>query len=355
MYLEAKATTTPITDAGEFRAVVATYDRDRDGDVIRPGAFAKSISEWREVGRMVPLHWNHQSNAIVGDVDPNEMWESDQGLEINGRIDVDDEAAYGVWKQLKRGRLGFSFGFVTTKSEELPDGGHELIELDLFEVSATPSPANNRTRLLSWKSADRRYAFKDEQGLSYDEVTERMADQELRDKLRQEVAVKVAELEAEEQAEEQAAERQREEVQPGPVIPVTDKPFVTDDGATLRICAAEGCRTYPVTEVGSWRPVHDRRWWCPTHSDQAGPEDHLPEEPTYVRVGLGGVALNPASEEGKRVAAEAERQREEEREHEEQERREAEALREVRERYEQEAMVSVCGIEVPVSNVRINP
>ncbi|MGZ5308655.1 MAG: HK97 family phage prohead protease, partial [Solirubrobacterales bacterium] len=152
-YLEAKATATETTDLGEFKALVATYDRDREGDVIVPGAFARTIMEWRDVGRRVPLHWNHLSDEIVGDVDPAEMWEDDDsGLEVSGRIDLDTEQGRKVWKSLKRNRIGFSFGYVVKRSRKRKGGGRDLLELDVFEVSATPSPMNNRTRVLSTKS-----------------------------------------------------------------------------------------------------------------------------------------------------------------------------------------------------------
>lgn len=153
-YVEAKATTTPMTDLGQFRAVVATWDRDRDRDVIRRGAFSHSIQEWRSVGKRLPLHWHHRADEIIGEVDPQEMWEDDQGLLIEGKIDLDDEQGRKVWKQLKANRLGFSFGYVATRSRARKGGGRELLELDVYEVSATPAPANNQTRVLSTKAAD---------------------------------------------------------------------------------------------------------------------------------------------------------------------------------------------------------
>jgi hypothetical protein len=53
-------------------------------------------------------------------------------------------------------------------------------------------------------------------------------------------------------------------------------------GRRLTQCAAKGCDVMPTNPNGSLRPVADRRWWCPRHRDQAGPEDHLPPEPDYV-------------------------------------------------------------------------
>lgn len=43
---------------------------------------------------------------------------------------------------------------MATKERERDDGGRDLLEVDIYEVSVTPSPMNNRTRILSVKSAE---------------------------------------------------------------------------------------------------------------------------------------------------------------------------------------------------------
>lgn len=152
-YLQAKAATTPTTDRGEFRALVATWDEDREHDVIVRGAFGNSIDEWVEVGRALPLHWNHQADDIIGQVDPRSMAEMSDGLEVSGKIDLDDELGRKAWKGLKANRLAFSFGFLSTKTRERDDGVREILAIDVYEISVTPSPMNNRTRVLSVKAA----------------------------------------------------------------------------------------------------------------------------------------------------------------------------------------------------------
>ena len=47
-----------------------------------------------------------------------------------------------------------SIPYMVTRSRKLADGVRELIELDLFEISIVPAPANEDTRLLSLKAAD---------------------------------------------------------------------------------------------------------------------------------------------------------------------------------------------------------
>lgn len=150
--LEAKATTT--TDAGEFVALAATYSVDRAGDRIVPGAFAKSIERWQASGKSVPLHWNHQGEPedIIGAIDPATMEETELGLKVAGKVDLDgSEKGREAWRSMKAGTMSLSFGYMVV-AEKQADDANELHELDLFEISVVPGPANADTRFLSLKS-----------------------------------------------------------------------------------------------------------------------------------------------------------------------------------------------------------
>lgn len=150
--LQAKATTT--TDAGEFVALAAAYSIDRAGDRIVPGAFAKSIDRWQASGKSVPLHWNHQGEPedIIGAIDPATMEETELGLKVAGKVDLDgSEKGREAWRSMKAGTMSLSFGYMVV-SEKQADDANELHELDLFEISVVPGPANADTRFLSLKS-----------------------------------------------------------------------------------------------------------------------------------------------------------------------------------------------------------
>jgi hypothetical protein len=64
----------------------------------------------------------------------------------------------GAWRQIKAGTARFSIGYMA-KNRALPDGGRELYEIDLLEISITSTPMNAATRALSWKSAADRSAL----------------------------------------------------------------------------------------------------------------------------------------------------------------------------------------------------
>jgi phage head maturation protease len=53
---------------------------------------------------------------------------------------------------VKKDRVGLSFGYLTTDHRVGADGTKELVELDLFEITLTPTPANADTRVLETKS-----------------------------------------------------------------------------------------------------------------------------------------------------------------------------------------------------------
>lgn len=150
-----KAATTATTDRGEFTAIAAAYSVDRVKDRIIPGAFKNTIDRWRQSGKQIPLHWNHEGDpkSIIGSVDPASMRETDSGLYVEGKLDLaDSEIAREAWRSMKNGSMSLSFGYVVDKARKATGGITELLQIDLFEVSIVPAPANADTRVLSIKS-----------------------------------------------------------------------------------------------------------------------------------------------------------------------------------------------------------
>jgi Caudovirus prohead serine protease len=75
-------------------------------------------------------------------------------LYVKGQLDLrDSEVAREAWRSMKNNAVSLSFGFMTLKERDREDGVTELLELDLFEVSVVPHPANADTRFLDLKSA----------------------------------------------------------------------------------------------------------------------------------------------------------------------------------------------------------
>lgn len=150
-----KAATT-TKDKGQFTALAATYSIDRMDEQIVPGAFSKTIDAWRNSEKNVPLHWDHAGEAenVIGYVDPSKMEETDKGLYVEGQLDLEDsDVAKEAWRSMKNGAVSLSFGYLATQTEK--SGKITLLkEIDLFEVSIVPAPANADTRVLSLKAVD---------------------------------------------------------------------------------------------------------------------------------------------------------------------------------------------------------
>ena len=153
----AKASTSGPT--GEFQALVSVFGNvDRGGDRIMPGAFAESLERWRKSGDPVPIIWSHEwqtPDAHIGVADPHDVVETDRGLLVRGKLDIDDnDIARRVYKLMSRRSLKeFSFGYSVPPGGErrAKDGANELIELDLVEVGPTLKGMNPATELHSVK------------------------------------------------------------------------------------------------------------------------------------------------------------------------------------------------------------
>jgi hypothetical protein len=75
-------------------------------------------------------------------------------------------------------------------------------------------------------------------------------------------------------------------------------------------CAAEGCRTFPVDELGKPVPVRVRKWWCPEHRHLAAPGDLDPWQGPGLRYGPGGGIELALTEEDERFYEQIDRERE---------------------------------------------
>jgi uncharacterized protein len=157
-----KATAT-ASDLGEFEALVSTSATDREGESIQHGAFGASIEKWRKSGKVVPLHWDHGSDPedIVGYVDPFAMREERRGLVVAGKVDLDTDRGRQVWRLMRANSIGFSFGFLMDDARTRSDGVREIRSVDVFEISVTPRPANDGTRVLDLKSIDERPSYEE--------------------------------------------------------------------------------------------------------------------------------------------------------------------------------------------------
>jgi hypothetical protein len=115
--------------------------RDLVGDVVRAGAFRRTLSE----GRTIPMLVHHDPRLRAGVW--REVREDARGLIVRGGIDPQAPAAALASTLLRTGLDGLSIGFTPRRTRSRVDGGRDLIEATLWEVSLVSAPMCPPARL----------------------------------------------------------------------------------------------------------------------------------------------------------------------------------------------------------------
>lgn len=145
-----------IGDSGQVEALVSVFGNvDLQGDRVMPGAFVKSIAEWKQSGDPVPVVFSHEWGDVwshIGVVDS--LTETAKGLLARYTLDIaDNPVAAQVYKLMKRRTLKeHSFAYDVESEHRAKDGANELTELRIIEVGPTLKGANPSTELLTVKS-----------------------------------------------------------------------------------------------------------------------------------------------------------------------------------------------------------
>ncbi len=147
---------------GEFLVYPSTFIQQPDayGDVVKAGAFAKTIQAWKDSpSTVLSGYYGHR----MDDPDYNvayatDMGEDDHGWWVRGTFDMDSPKAAQVYRLVKGGRiaqLSFAYDVVDSGEIELADGtkANELRQLNVYEFSFVPVGANQDTSVEAVKSA----------------------------------------------------------------------------------------------------------------------------------------------------------------------------------------------------------
>lgn len=135
---------------------------DKQGDIMEPGSFTRSISAWKAKGRPVPVLWQHDAFQPIGAT--TDIVEDTKGLNIRARLIKGVQKAEEAHLLAKAGVLGgLSIGF--TVPPHAPDGKSAVTfdtnrnarvfrDVKLVEYSLVTFPANEEAVLTNVKSAD---------------------------------------------------------------------------------------------------------------------------------------------------------------------------------------------------------
>jgi HK97 family phage prohead protease len=149
---------------GEMVALASTFgDVDKHGDRVIRGAYSTDVARVK-AGASLPLVWGHDVNGspqnFVGEI--HDADETDEGLEVRARFDLDDPVARKAYRLVKRRAIDkLSIGYRVRRERRAKDGVNELLDIELHEVSLVLSPANVRARVLAIKDAPAAYVASD--------------------------------------------------------------------------------------------------------------------------------------------------------------------------------------------------
>lgn len=147
--------------SGQIEGYASTWIRKPDsyGDVVKQGAFAKSLAERWNGGKGIPFLWGHKMDdlgAFIGVADANE---DEVGLHFVATFDDTEEAqrVRGLYKDGRLKKFSFAYDVKEAGMVTLEDGvkANELRELDLYEISAVMVPANDDAGVVDVKAGRR--------------------------------------------------------------------------------------------------------------------------------------------------------------------------------------------------------
>jgi len=124
---------------GRFEGYASLFNlRDRSGDVVRPGAFRRTLAG-RKPGDVRLLH-QHKAEEPIGIWE--EIREDGRGLLVRGRLILDSPRAKEIWALMREGAIdGLSIGYKTVRAGKTTSPkGRNLFDIDLWEISLVTFP-----------------------------------------------------------------------------------------------------------------------------------------------------------------------------------------------------------------------
>jgi len=113
--------------------------KDLAGDVVRAGAFTRTLARHRTMGAGVAMLFQHLGGGHAGRW--TAMREDGRGLFVRGLVTDESPAGRTALGLIGEGKLGgLSIGFIARDWSPRPSRGRELREIELREVSLVTSP-----------------------------------------------------------------------------------------------------------------------------------------------------------------------------------------------------------------------
>ena len=139
-----------LVDADEKAGIVKGYGSifgnvDSDGDIIRRGAYSKTI---KENGQRVKYLYQHDMNKPLGKM--VNLYEDEKGLMFEASVPK-TQLGKDVIELMKAGVITENSVGILPIQKEQKDSYRELLECKLFEISAVTLAANDQAMIMNVK------------------------------------------------------------------------------------------------------------------------------------------------------------------------------------------------------------
>jgi HK97 family phage prohead protease len=146
------------TEAKTIDVIASTPDLDRDGEVILPSAFARSIASFKANPVILAGHQHRLSTGespVIGAAIPETIKINDRELSFTMRFAPTKNGNEHWTLYSEKFQNSFSVGFIPNKWEDRTIEGKSVrhyTDVELLEVSAVPVPSNASavSRAMSW-------------------------------------------------------------------------------------------------------------------------------------------------------------------------------------------------------------
>lgn len=143
-------------ETGTFTGIASAFRNtpDHHGDIVRPGAFKRSLAKHSLEGTRPAMLWSHDKAKPVGAW--QDFRETTEGLEVTGQLSLEVPEAKSAKSLMQVGALALSIGYrIAPGGAEIRDDGVRLLkDVDLFEVSLVAMPSDTNARITAVKGLD---------------------------------------------------------------------------------------------------------------------------------------------------------------------------------------------------------
>jgi hypothetical protein len=139
---------------GAFEGYASVFNNaDEQGDVVKAGAFKRSLETWHAKGAWPKMLWQHDAREVIGVW--TDMYEDEQGLYVKGQLLLEVAKAREARALLMAGAIdSMSIGYKVAGEKPGALNGQQvsyLTDIDLHEVSLVTFPANGAAKVRATK------------------------------------------------------------------------------------------------------------------------------------------------------------------------------------------------------------